>query len=324
MILNLSDISKLLYIVKSSDTQNPITHKYAKKIFNDSPIKQARFTNYEKTEKFCKDTNLIIITSNNIFLTNIGKKIMQYHDGKDIIDERFNKILINEGLFNSELGKKIQNALLKFDMDKNQNIWYPKTRIYYIFEIHEILPILYELKFLEKKDDIVVINPQYLQLITKGQKRITQKQLEIQLQNKKRIGDISEKIVLNSEKNRLGQEGNIKESKNVCLISKEFANAGYDIESFLKDDKKINKIYIEVKGSSEKKLDFYWSINELEKAKKYGDKYWIYFVPGVNVKTGRSPYEIIKLQNPYKTVFENSKFKKITEKYHITMADSHD
>lgn len=54
---------------------------------------------------------------------------------------------------------------------------------------------------------------------------------------------------------------------NDCLVTDEFANAGYDIESFQNLDSIIIDRFIEVK-SFENKIQFYWSKNELEKAKE--------------------------------------------------------
>ena len=92
--------------------------------------------------------------------------------------------------------------LSKFYVGQDNILWYPKEEVYDHFAFPEIIPVLYEIDLLEKKDDIVEINPKYIHLMYE-QKRTTQEQLEIQLQNRKTIGEISEEIVLDFEKNRL-------------------------------------------------------------------------------------------------------------------------
>ncbi len=322
MVLTLLDIPKLLNIIKLYENKEfASSRNYVQRTFNDEPVKEARFPNYFEIEKLCSELNLIKIESEAILLTELGKKSLDYYDKENHINEKFKEIFIKECLFKTEMGEKIKNTFSKFYIGENQNIWYPKWEIYDLFEIPEILPILYESGLLEKKDTIVEINPKYFQSIHKTQKKMTQKQLEAQLQNWKNIGDVAEEIVLNFEQNRLKKEGHFVESKKVKKISSEFANAGYDIESFFEYQNKIEQIYIEVKGSSEKEFDFYWSTNELEKAREHGEKYWIYFIPEIDVETRSSPKEPIKIQNPAEKMFNDETFKIEIEKYHITKID---
>ena len=323
MVLTLLDIPKLLHIIKLYQNKESVSSRnYVQKTFNDEPVKDARFPNYFEIEKFCNELKLLEIESEKILLTELGKKILDYYDKENSINEEVKEIFIKECLFKTEIGEKIKNTFSKFYVGENQNKWYPKWEIYDLFEIPEILPILYESELLEKKDTIVEINPKYFQSIHKAQKKMSQKQLETQLQNWKIIGDVAEEIVLIFEQNRLKKEGHIEESKKVKRISSEFANAGYDIESFFEYQNKIEQIYIEVKGSSEKEFNFYWSMNELEKAREYGEKYWIYFVPEIDVKTRTSPKEPIIIQNPAEKIFNDVTFKAEIEKYHITKIDS--
>lgn len=320
MISSISDIPKLLNIIGLYDGQKSATRNNIKKIFKNEPIRLAKLPNYDKLEKLCTLLNLIVVKQNNISLTNPGRNILKQYKN-NIFDEKLKETFVREIVFKSNLGNKIRNDFTKFQLGVNRSLWYPKDKIYDMFEIPEILPMLYELGVLEKNDDRVEITAKYSKLFDTEQRKITQKQLECQLQNQRTIGDIGEEIVLDFEKSRLQQ---IRADKSIKIkrISKEHANAGYDIESFFMDEnKKIHKMYIEVKGTSGKEFDFYWSANELKKAKEYGEKYWIYFVAEIDVKTRQSLQKPIRIQNPYKTIFEESSFKKEIEKYHITKTD---
>ena len=322
MVLTIFDIPRLLHIIKLYDKEKFASRSYVQQTFNDEPVRQAKLPNYEEVEKFCKELKLLGIESEKIFLTKLGNKILEHYNKVNNDNEEFKEIFIKESLFDTEIGEKIRASFSKFYVGENQNRWCPKWEIYDLFETPEILPILYELDILEKKDTTVEINTKYFQIIKKSQKKITQDQLEKQLQNWKITGDIGEEIVLIFEKNRLKKEGHITESEKVERISDENANAGYDIESFLEHQGNMHEIYIEVKASTEKEFAFYWSANELEKAKEYGEKYWIYFVPEIDVKTRSSPREPIKIQNPAETIFKDQSFKTEIEKYHITKIDS--
>lgn len=322
MVLNLTDIPRLLSLIKLYDKEKFASQSYVQQTFNDEPVKQARLPDYEEVEKYCKELKLLKTESEKIFLTELGEKILECYDKENSINDEFKETFIKDALFQTEIGEIIRNIFSKFYTGENQNKWYPKWEICGMFENPEILPLLYELDILVKEDTTVGINPKYFQIINKSQKKMTQKELEKQLQNWKITGEIAEEIVLEFEKNRLKKEGHFEESEKVKRISSEFANAGYDIESFFEDQNKMQEIYIEVKGSTEKKLDFYWSSNELEKAREYGEKYGIYFVSEIDIKTRTSPRDPIKIQNPAEAIFNDPSFKIESEKYHITKIDS--
>lgn len=323
MTLTILDIPRLLHIIKLYDKGKFASQSYVQQTFNDEPVKQAKLPNYKEVEKYCKELKLLEIKDEKIFLTKLGDKILECYNKEKKISEEFEEMFIKESLFNSEIGDKIRTSFSKFYVGENQSMWSPKWEISDMFDNPEILPILYELSILEKKDTTVEINPKYIEIINKSQKKLTLKQLEIQLQNWKIAGEIGEEIVLEFEKNRLKNDGHDKKSEKVEKISSEFANAGYDILSFLEcEENKFQEIYIEVKGSTGKKFEFYWSANELEKARECGEKYWIYFVPEIDVKTRSSSKELIKVQNPAVTIFDDSSFKIEIEKYHITKINS--
>lgn len=319
MTLALQDISRLLYIIKIYQNNSTPLRNYVQRTFNDEPIKQARLPNYEIVEKFCEQTKLINVDSNSISLTTLGKTLVKIYEEKKEISEEFKDFFVKDCLFECSLGKKILDTLKKFNI-KDGKKWYPKEDVYELFEFPQILPLLYESGVLSKKNHIVEINPEYSQF--KVEKRLTQKQLDEQLKNWKITGDIAEEIVLEFEKNRLKKQGHKLESEKVEIISKDFANAGYDIVSFFEYNNKMEKIYVEVKGSTEKEFDFYWSANELEKARELGDKYWIYFVSEIDVKNKTAPTDPIRIQDPAETLFSDPSYKVETEKYHITKIDS--
>lgn len=114
----------------------------------------------------------------------------------------------------------------------------------------------------------------------------------------KKLGDRGEYIVIQAEKQRLMEELSITEAKAKKLIkwvSRESDAFGFDIQSVNKDN---TPRYIEVKATQRKvgDMDFYYTENEYETAKKYGKDYYIYVVyeiltPHPKVWIIRNPFE---------------------------------
>ena len=136
-----------------------------------------------------------------------------------------------------------------------------------------------------------------------------EKELEEERENKKKIGERAEIIVLEFEKNQ---------SRKAKRISQENASAGYDIES---QDEDGNVRLIEVKGSTGDEFDIYWSQNEIETARENSDKYWIYFVPGVDIKSKTSK-EPIPISDPITNVLESDQYKEKEGTLHIIKNNS--
>ena len=113
----------------------------------------------------------------------------------------------------------------------------------------------------------------------------------------KKLGDRGEYVVIQAEVCRLMNEFSISESKAKKLIkwvSRESDAYGYDIQSVNKDK---TPRYIEVKATQREvgDMDFYYTENEYETAKKYGQNYFIYVV--YEILTPRPKVWVIK--NPF-------------------------
>jgi len=117
------------------------------------------------------------------------------------------------------------------------------------------------------------------------------------LRNKELIGNLAEKEVLKYEKKRL--TGLPFLADNIEHISLKDAASGYDIKSY-EDvlDKHGNPIlrYIEVKAVSPWKYRFYWTRNEIDKAKIYRQNYYLYLLPII----GKGKFDISSHYCPVK------------------------
>jgi len=92
---------------------------------------------------------------------------------------------------------------------------------------------------------------------------------------REQIGLAGETWVVNYEINELESNGLYELSKEVKRISSANIAAGYDVLSyeFIGAEK-----YIEVKTTALSKAEFFLSANELDVAKEFRNRYWIYFV----------------------------------------------
>jgi hypothetical protein len=143
----------------------------------------------------------------------------------------------------------------------------------------------------------------------KTSRKITLEQLKKSLNKKEESGKLSERFVLEYERKRLAGHPEISK---VISVSDDFANAGYDIESFNDCDSVFVNRFIEVK-SFKKNVSFHWSMNEIEISKELSDEYFLYLVNSEKIKDEN--YSPIVLSNPYKSVFSSSNWSKEAEGY---------
>jgi Domain of unknown function (DUF3883) len=93
--------------------------------------------------------------------------------------------------------------------------------------------------------------------------------------------------------------------KRIRHMSLENVRAGYDILSFEKrSGEEWREKYLEVKAVSPIDWHFYWSRNEMAKAKKFRDAYYLCLVP-VSGPNDFNLSEVKLIPDPYKNIFQN-------------------
>ena len=320
MSVKLRDVPRLLRIVKLHQKNNKAQRNEVIKTFHLEPVLEATFPDYHGLEQFCFQTEILLLEEESLVLTKLGEEILQESNDDYPINQRQKELFVKKCLLKGNFSKKVLPALAEFE----NNSRYRMNKVTRLFEQSNILPILYEAGLLIKQAPDVIINQEFSQEVEKEiirlprkKPRITQAQLDKKLEkereNKKKIGELAENIVLKFEKIRLEKDGHIEEVKKVRRISQEYANAGYDIES---PDR-----LIEVKGSTGDDFDIYWSQNEIETARENRDKYWIYFVPGVDIKTKTSK-EIQRICDPITNILESDQYKEKKETLHLIKNNS--
>ncbi|NWK02376.1 DUF3883 domain-containing protein [Marine Group I thaumarchaeote] len=315
MEIQIDNILDLLKIIKEYQGSGKADKQFVTSTYNHKNVRRAAFPNYSALEKLCAKLGVFNVSGKSVELTVLGEKILKTLDKGEI-----EEIFVLECFLNGELSRDVLHAASHFYVNDDNTMWCPKKDLFELFTETEIFPILYETKFLKKDGGKVTIDQKFLPALNIELKKIVRKKLaksQVQLdkelererETKKRIGEIAENIVLEFEKKRLGKNGCVE----VRRISQEYANAGYDIES---PDR-----LIEVKGSTGDDFDIFWSQNEIETARENRDKYWIYFVPGVNIKSKTSKDPIL-IPDPITNVLDSDQYKEKKETLHLVKNNS--
>ena len=100
------------------------------------------------------------------------------------------------------------------------------------------------------------------------------------------IGMLGEKLALEYEKSRLIHEGLEKYANKVQRVSIKSDAMGYDIISYIRNVDKVEKIYIEVKTTTNKlDVPFQVSLNELKASNELDSKYCLFRIYDVKNPT---------------------------------------
>lgn len=206
-----------------------------------------------------------------------------------------------------DVSDTLRNFLLNFQTENDKTFF--KANELQKIKFSGIRNLLIELEFISTGSDNTTyfINPEFTDLFVKQfiKGKLSPKTLKKKQAENESIGFRAEKAVIDYEIKRL-RDISLMPSE-IEHTSQENVLAGYDIKSFENsldsNSKRIDR-FIEVKAVSIDDYKFYWSKNEIEIAKVFGEKYYLYLLPvGVN-NTFEFDKMIIK-RNPFKSVYSN-------------------
>ena len=89
-------------------------------------------------------------------------------------------------------------------------------------------------------------------------------------------------------------------------------SAGYDVVSLQSNKSTEIDKFIEVKSYSDKP-SFYWSVNEVKKAKQEKNRYFLYLVNRNEIDN--NGYNPVMIQDPYKNIFNSNNWEKNCESW---------
>ena len=246
----------------------------------------------ELTRLGLKQTQINQIAINNTINLLIDSDVIKLQENKckalPHSQEKINKLIFNQ-LKRDNVFIEIENVIER-DSDGKSFV----DSGYLSDKYSGVLPLIEYLGLVEydKNKKIFYLSEQGKSACNKPKK--TLKELEQDMAAKKERGTAAESYILLLEKKRLKDHHNFSDIKK---ISDDDVSAGYDIESFQSMDSiKIDK-FIEVK-SYKNTNTFYWSINEINKAKKLSENYVLVVVD--SNKINESSYQPTEIKNPYK------------------------
>lgn len=288
-------------------------------------------------------------TSNVFSISRSINGIVSLLDFLSIIHQKDGMIFINQKIFNPNnfksstdyfqdtnffkcLFQKLNDTRVKEHLFNEDNLKYSHTlRQFYVkshlikFNLFPIRNLLISLKFLEQDQtvpDHLLVNSNFTEFFHETvvyefqekskPRKVSIEQLKKSVEQKDEAGKQGELFVLQYEQNRLKEHPYFNK---IERISETYTNAGFDILSFNDLDSFIHDRFIEVK-SYWGEIVFYWSKNEVEKAKQLKTKYYLYLVDRSLMNDNDYVPKIF--QNPYKKIFENDIWKKETENWKIT------
>jgi hypothetical protein len=209
--------------------------------------------------------------------------------------------------------------------DSNKNAYFIKNNLI-PFKSFSLKNLLLSLNFLSldvNNHNHLILNESHIQtfekiIITeikktkKTKRKLSLKRLKEIQKAQEEAGMKAELFVLKFEKDRLK---NHPFKKMIKIISSDFSNAGYDIESFTGFNSIVPNRFIEVKSYTDD-IAFYWSKNEANVAEELGDDYFLYLVD--RSKYHLKEYKPMIIKNPFNRVFKNDIWKIETENWKIS------
>lgn len=276
--------------------------------------------NFVETIDFFVGLELLEIDQNSVVCSNSFSKFLKHLLNNQNSEEKIKDFIIYS-IFESYrvYSYTFFEYINMFECTDNKFVYKPlrKENLKY----SGIRNLLMELNILEfdVNEGKYFLKKEILNLFQQSSKLLSPTIFEKMQNDKRELGELAEILVFEEEKKRFSTFPELAD--HVRHTSKLIVNAGYDIESFEEirgNNIPPQKIFIEVKAINLISPRFYWSINEIKKAKDLQGKYWLYLVPyHDNRKFDISLIE--KISDPYKLLFVNNQdWKSQVELYSFT------
>lgn len=271
---------------------------------NVSNIKRKYLENalaFDETLSLLEDLKIVKNNSDEIVPS---KTFSLTHDSSDEFKKKFLPVLFSA---NGDISEELRNFLLNFQTE-NDKTFFKATELQKI-KFSDTRNLLLELEFISTGADNATyfVNPEFADLFVKqfSKRKLSPETLKKKQAENESIGLTAERAVIDYEVKRLTDISVLPSE--IEHTSQENVLAGYDIKSFenyLDNNSKHIDRFIEVKAVSVDDYKFYWSRNEMEIAKVFGEKYYLYLLPVISNNTFDFDKMIIK-RNPFKSIYSN-------------------
>lgn len=323
MIDNLNEINRILVAIDKLNRGEKGALESSVDRFCRGMVIEGRFPDHQATIRFSIESGIITKSGNRLLTTLHGKKLLELNPQlKYDLNEGQKEFFVKNCLLDGKLAPHIEAVLRQFSpaYSKGTYQWYATDNAPMSGD-QSIIEVMRQSGLINETNGRLVVNQKYVLLVRnlwKPPAIFTTDELAIKLREAEVIGAIAEDLALDFERKRLQDMGCSLESECIQKISELNVAAGYDIMSFdgpntiLAHDR-----FIEVKGSTGNKISFFWSKNEVDQAISLGERYWIYFIGGIDKENKTSSTEPILIQDPVKNVLQNSDFQIESEQYLI-------
>lgn len=301
-----ANIFDLIYILKYFNNSKNIEKKYLFFQLNRDTLR----VNWVKLYNLGIKLKILNENKGITKITSEGKTFYSMSNNSSELNIEQKLFIFKNGILDNPSFKIINNFLKLFTLN-NQDI----LEFYTIQKGYEKLrssdtDILFELNVLNHETNKITINEQFAEILLHqklfGKSELSQGELDRINDEKKVIGDAGEKLTLAYEKEQFKKKKWDYQFKNVRIIGKKNVRAGYDVESFLTKDSKLDFTgtadkHIEVKSRKYDEFSFFISANELKTGKLFSKmknhEYLIYFWNNLGSKNhSTSPTRIIPFE----------------------------
>ena len=242
------------------------------------------FPKHRATIEFCERLGFVRVAHDRVGLTELGLVMLRFNPGHNYELNESETQLVRRILCSEKFGEDFRKLLAQFSKDYSEQTYVlSKTDDPPLRTDPRFLNILFQLGILVENEREIKVMPEFAPNMAKllGSPRTLEQLREI-MERQNAVGEIAEELTVRFEKERLRDLGCDVEAELVRRISILDTGAGYDIESFEGKSPDLNyDRFIEVKASTGSSIRFFWSRNEIDVAKRLGDKYWIYFMKKV-------------------------------------------
>jgi hypothetical protein len=279
---NVGDVNGIIYFLKLVLSENRIQKSSAQKL---CALRSNIRLNFPAAVALFKYLGIIEEKAGYLYRTESGNELIEAENLERELCNRCFKKAIAENLLDTEaIHYNISND--EYAIEK------------YGFGVSAALfrNILLQYRALKEQSGDLVISSEYEDIFIEHQKRnkvgISLERLKKQLENQEIQGEKAEQFVLRYEAKRLAAHPKVNKIKQISIID---VTAGYDILSFDSEKSERFDRFIEVK-SYQGNPHFYWSQNEIEKARLYEEQYCIYLIDVARIED--SAYNPRIIYNP--------------------------
>ena len=295
------DLGKLLTATFNIGDADHIDTEFVRSIYDRKYYSQ-QTASFEDVLYAASCLDLLDVNGTRIQLSNTGRefvRLMSVRDGKIMLDRNAAQKQFIRGCLDTERVIDVCSAIFgKFRVNYAElpPAWYSRANVFDHREMY-MLEILEDAGIVRREWGLVTVDTGHTDIFSMMRNGVSVN-FDAILDRKKQVGDIGEELTMEHEIKRLAGHGDLADRVGQVSVINPYA--GYDIESF--DGPQSNTChdrFIEVKATSDIRPKFFWSRNEIRKAREYGDRYWIYLWTDID----RSK-KLHKIQNPYVELFE--------------------